>query len=357
MAERNPLRRRVLIILGVCAGLLVYHLISDRLTPYTNQAYVQAFVVDIAPEVAGGVVEVAVRDNQRVKAGEKLFRVDAARFEIAAARAEAALAQAGQTIGASTSQISSAQARVTSAEANLVSVREQSGRIIHLASKGMMSAAAKDTATNNLQKAETDVATSRAELDAARKQLGPRGADNPQIRAAAADLARAQLDLARSTVVAPSDGLITNLKLTVGQYVAVGAPVMTFIDTRYGWVVAEYTEKSLGNVRPGNRAAVALAAMPGRVYDMKVESIGYGVSKQTTPGSSSLPTVSEQKGWMRPQQRFQVLLTPAEEEEVPTEAVRIGSLASAVVYTGNNFVMNPIAALVLRVASIFGYVY
>lgn len=349
------MRRNVVITLGVCVVLLVYHLIADRLTPYTNQAYVQAFVVDVAPEVAGAVVEVAVRDNQRVKAGEKLFRVDPARFEFAAARAEAALAQAGQTIGASTSQISSAQARVTSAEANLTTVREQSGRIIELAAKGMMSASAKDTAANNLQKAESEVARSRADLDAARKQLGSRGADNPQIRAATADLARAQLDVARSTVVAPSDGLITNLKLSVGQYVAAGAPVMTFIDTRTGWVVAEFTEKSLGNMRPGNRAAVALAVMPGRVYDMKVESIGYGVSQGGAKGADSLPTISEQKGWMRPQQRFPVLLVPT--EEVPVEVIRIGSLASAVVYTGSNFVMNPIAALVLRLASIFGYVY
>ena len=164
MAERDPMRRRVLIVLGICGGLLIYHLIADRLTPYTNQAYVQAFVVDIAPEVAGAVVEVSVRDNQRVKAGEKLFRVDPVRFEIAAARAEAALAQAGQTIGASTSQLGSAQARVTSAESNLSIVREQSARIIELASKGMMSQSAKDTASNNLQKAESEVARSRAEL-------------------------------------------------------------------------------------------------------------------------------------------------------------------------------------------------
>lgn len=273
MAESNPMRRRTLIVLGVVLGLLIYQLIADRLTPYTNQAYVQAFVVDIAPEVAGGVVEVSVNDNQRVKAGEKLFRIDPVRFDLAAKRAEAALAQAGQTIGASTSQIASAQARVTSAESNLKIVREQSGRIIELASKGMMSQSAKDTASNNLQKAESEVERSRADLDAARKQLGSRGADNPQIRAATADLARAQLDLSRSTVVAPSDGVITHLKLSVGQYVAAGAPVMTFVDTGTGWVVAELTEKSLGNVRPGNRAAVALAAMPGRVYDMKVESI------------------------------------------------------------------------------------
>jgi multidrug resistance efflux pump len=350
----DPIRRRVLIVLGVCAGLLLYHLIADRVTPFTNQAYVQTFIVDIAPEVAGAVVEVAVRDNQRVKAGDKLFRVDPVRFELAAQRAEAALAQAGQTIGASTSQIASAQARLTGAEKTLEITRQQSSRTIELAAKGVMSQAAKDAAVNNLQKAESEAARARADLDAARKQLGSRGADNPQIRSAAADLARAQLDLARSTVVAPSDGIITNLKLTAGQYVAAGAPVLTFIDTRTGWVIAEVTEKSISNVRPGNRAAVALASMPGRVYDMKVESIGFGVA-QANRGSDGLPTISEQKGWVRPQQRFPVLLTPA--EEVPLENIRVGALASAVIYTGNNFVMNPIAALVLRVTSLLGYVY
>jgi multidrug resistance efflux pump len=354
MAERNPMRRRVLIVLAVCAGLLLYHLIADRFTPYTNQAYVQAFVVDIAPEVAGAVVEVAVKDNQNVKAGDKLFRVDPARFEIAVQRAEAALAQAGQTIGASTSQIASAQARLTGAESTLENIRRQASRTLELVAQGMMSPAAKDKTNATVQTAEAEVARARADLDAARKQLGSRGADNPQIRAAAADLARAQLDLVRSTVVAPSDGLITHLKLSAGQYVAAGAPVMTFIDTRTGWLVAELSEKSLGNVRAGNRAAVALAGLPGRVYDMKVESIGYGVSQgaRTTDG---LPTISEQKGWMRPQQRFPVLLVP--QEQIPLEAIRVGSLGSAVIYTGDSFILNTIAALLLRVSSLFGYVY
>jgi multidrug resistance efflux pump len=355
MAERNPMRRRVLIILGVCLGLLVYHLISDRFTPFSNQAYVQAFVVDIAPEVAGTVVEVAVKDNQRVKAGDPLFRIDPQRFQIAVQRAEAALAQAGQTIGASTSQISSAQAKLTGAETNLTNVRQQAARTLQLVEQGMMSPASKDKTIATVQAAESEVARASADLDAARKQLGSRGADNPQIRAAAADLAKAQLDLARSTVTAPRDGLITNLKLSVGQYVAAGAPVMIFIDTFTGWLVAELSEKSLGNVRPGNRAAVALAGLPGHVYDMKVVSIGYGVSQGTGKTSDGLPTISETKGWVRPQQRFPVLL--AAQEPIPIEAIRVGSLGSAVVYTGDSFILNTIAALVLRITSLLGYVY
>ena len=354
-AAAKPMRRRVLVALGVCGVLLLYHIIADLFTPYTNQAYVQAFVVEIAPEVAGTVVEVAVKDNQKVSAGDKLFRVDPARFEIAVQRAEAALAQAGQTIGASTSEIASAQAKVTAAESVLENARVQNARTLELVSSGMMSPAAKDKAVAALQTAEADTTRARADLDAARKRLGPRGADNPQIRAAAADLAKAQLDLARSMVRAPSDGLITNLKLSIGQYVSAGAPVMTFIDTRTGWLVAEMTEKSLTNLRRGNRAAATLAGAPGHVYAMRVESVGFGVSQGSSTDGTGLPTISEQKGWVRPQQRFPVLLVPT--EPVPLEAIRVGSLASAVVYTGDSFVLNTIAALVLRVASLLGYIY
>src|SRR6185295_5693182 len=118
-SNTNPVRRWTLIVLAICALLFVYHLIADRLTPYTSQAYVQAFVVDISPEVAGTVVEVNVADNVLVKTGQPLFQIDPTRFRIAVASAEAKLAQAGQTIGASTSEIASAEARSSSAIAKL----------------------------------------------------------------------------------------------------------------------------------------------------------------------------------------------------------------------------------------------
>lgn len=349
------MRRRVLVVLAACLGLLVYHLVADRLTPFTNQTYVQAFVVDIAPEVAGHVIAVSVKENRAVKAGEELFRIDPMRFQIAVARAEAALAQAGQTIGSSTSQIASAQARLTGAETSRDSVRQQTARTFELASKGVVSATAKDQATVARQAAETEVARARAELDAARKQLGSKGADNPQIRTAAADLAKARLDLARSKVVAPDDGLITQPKLAVGQYVSAGAKVMTFIDTRTAWVVAELREKSLGNVQAGDRAAIAFAGLPGRVYAARVESIGFGVSAGAGRTSEGLPTLNEEKGWFRPPQRFPVLLSV--EEPAPVESTRVGAVGSAVIYADDNPVMNSIASLVLRIGSLLGYLY
>ena len=97
--ESRPVRRWALVVLGICALLFVYHLFADRLTPFTTQASVNAFVVPVSPEVAGLVTEVNVVDNQKVEAGEVLVRVDAERYRFAVAEAEATLAQSGQDVG------------------------------------------------------------------------------------------------------------------------------------------------------------------------------------------------------------------------------------------------------------------
>ncbi len=125
---RDPVRRWTLIVLGLIVVLFLYSIIAARMTPYTSQATVQAFVVRMAPEVAGRVLEVPVIDNQRVKAGETLFRIDPQPYEIAVKQAEARLANVGQTIGASTAAVTSAQERLIEAEAKRDNVREQANR-------------------------------------------------------------------------------------------------------------------------------------------------------------------------------------------------------------------------------------
>ena len=109
--------------------LACYSLIADRLTPYTSQATVQAFVVRMAPEVAGRVIEVNVVDNQKAKAGDVLFRIDPQPFAITLQQAEAKLAGVGQSIGASTAAVSSAQERLVTATAKRDNTREQVARV------------------------------------------------------------------------------------------------------------------------------------------------------------------------------------------------------------------------------------
>src|SRR5690606_17070337 len=115
---RNPLRRIALIVAGLTLALFLLTIVMERLAPYTAEATVQAYVVRIAPEVTGKVIEIGVTDNATVRAGDLLFQIDPQPYEIAVTEAEARLARVGQQIGASTSQVDSAQAQLVEAQAN-----------------------------------------------------------------------------------------------------------------------------------------------------------------------------------------------------------------------------------------------
>ena len=189
MAAKNktthdPVRRWTLIVLGLIVVLFLYSLIADRYTPYTSQGIVQAFVVRMAAEVAGRVIEVNVADNQRVKAGDVLFRVDPEPYEIALEQAKARLAAVGQTIGANTAGVTSAQERLAEAQAQRDNVLEQSNRVLVLVEKGVYAEARKDRAIKEMDVAEASVREAASEVERARQELGPQGNDNlPSISA------------------------------------------------------------------------------------------------------------------------------------------------------------------------------
>ena len=331
----------------------VYSLIADRVTPYTAQATIQAYIVRISPEVSGPILSMAVRDNDIVKAGQELFTIDPLNYEIAVEKADADLAAAGQSIGGSTAGVSAAQARVAEAEANLANVREQAARVLEMVAKGIYAEARKDKAMSELQAAEANVERAKAELLQAQEELGPAGADNPQLRAAMAALEQAQWNLVRTVVVAPSDGVITNLAVSVGSYAAAGQPVLTFIDANEVWIQADLPENSLELLDPGDPAEVTLDLMPGRIFAARVESIGWGVGSGNVDPTTGLPKISGQSGWLRDPQRFPVRLV-FEGMEFP-KGVRYGSQANIIVYANNNAVMDLLGSLWIRAVAYLSY--
>jgi multidrug resistance efflux pump len=354
-APRDPVRRWTLIVLGLIVILFLYSIVADRLTPYTSQATVQAFVVRMAPEVAGRVIEVNVADNQRVKAGDVLFRIDPQPYEIALKQAEARLASVGQTIGASTAAVSSAQERLIEAEASRDNIREQANRVLQLVEKGVYAKAREDRATKEVEVAEANVREAESEVERARQELGPQGNDNPQVREALAAVEQAKLDLVRTTVLVPADGVITNLQLTDGEFVAVGEAALTFIDTRDVWINANFRENSLENVKPGDPVELVLDTLPGRIFAAKVQSIGWGVSQESIDPTTGLPKISEPIGLVRNPQRFTVKIEPNRKDYAPG-SVRYGSQANAIVYATDNTVVNAIGALWIRLVAVLTYV-
>ena len=310
-APRDPVRRWTLIVLGLIVILFLYSLIADRLTPYTSQATVQAFVVRMAPEVAGRVIEVNVVDNQKAKAGDVLFRIDPQPFAITLQQAEAKLAGVGQSIGASTAAVSSAQERLVTATAKRDNTREQVARVFELVKKGTYAQARADQATAQIQSAEAGVREAEAELERAKQELGPQGTDNPQFREALAEVEKAKLDLVRTTILAPTDGVVSNLQLTLGQFVGVGQAALTFIDARDVWINANFRENSLENIKSDSPVELVLDVLPGRIFPGKVQSVGWGVSQGSIDPATGLPKIGEPMGLVRNPQRFTVRIESA----------------------------------------------
>ncbi|KAG1192514.1 hypothetical protein G6F35_013625 [Rhizopus arrhizus] len=166
---------------------LVWYLLADRFTPYTQQARVQAFVVSVASEVSGRVAKVHVRNNQDVQAGAILFEVDPEHYRIALDRARADLEATRRQIGASTAGIDSAQASLRAAQANEVRARQDSSRLerLYRDDQGTISLRRLEIARANLAQAVSQVAAARAEVQRAREQEGGNEEDNAKLRSAA----------------------------------------------------------------------------------------------------------------------------------------------------------------------------
>jgi multidrug resistance efflux pump len=352
----DPLRRWTFAILVLCVVLFGWTLIADRLTPYTSDASVRTFVVRNVPEVSGKVLEVAVHDNQIVRAGDLLYRIDPTPFRIAVERAEAKLAAAGQAVGASTAAVEVAQARLVEEIAQRTNVRDQAARIFELVRLGVYPLAKGDKARSELDEAEAQVKNAQASLEQARQTLGPQGADNPQIRDALAALEQARLDLTHTTLVAPGDGAVTNLQLNIGQFATAGQPALTFLDVRLVWLQAFLRENSLEYVTSGTRAEVVLDVLPGRVLPARVESVGWGVGEGDIDSVTGLPKPRQGSGgWLAPAQRFPVQLA-FETAGGPPQGARYNSRASVILYTGENPVANVLAWLWIRLIAVLTYV-
>ena len=349
---QNPLRRIALIVVGITVALFLLGIVMERLVPYTAEAVIQAYVVRIAPEVTGKVIEIGVTDNATVRAGDLLFRVDPQPYEIAVAEAEARLGRVGQQLGASTSQVDSAQAQLVEAQANRDNEREQTQRALELVKRGVYPRARQDDAQAKLNVAEATVVRAQADLDKAKAELGPAGADNPQLREALAALETARLNLLRTTVNAPSDGVVTSLQLAIGQFVGTGSQAMTFIDASTIWIVAHIKENSLEHLTVGDRAEVTLDTRPGRIYPAQVESIGWGVSQGGIDPATGLPEIRSESGWLREPQRFPIRLTFA--GEVP-KGIRYGSQVNVTIYTDENPIVNALGSLWIRLVSWLSY--
>nr|WP_306264003.1 HlyD family secretion protein [Pararhizobium sp. IMCC3301] len=322
--------------------MVVLYALTDRLAPSSSRGIVSAHVVQIAARVSGEIKQVHVVDDAVVQAGEELFSLDPRPFELAVQQAEANLKSTVQSIDASSASLVAAQAELTQARIALDTTRAQAERTFRLEERGIAARAQGDAARGQIADAEARVASVEANLESARTQLGPQGNDNPSIAAAQAQLERAQYDLASTTVVAPHFGVVTNMLLSEGQFISAGSPTLTFIDAAAAWVTVDLRENQLQTIEPGDPVNLLFDALPGRIFEGRVQSIAWGIN----PGRNvqgGLVVNQPNNRWFEPARRIPVRIELNGGMEAWPSQVRVGGKVHAVVFAAGKG--NPIAWL------------
>lgn len=301
--------RWVLWIFGPAVVLVgcVWYVFTVGRYEATDNAYLHADVITIAPEVAGRVVEVAVRENQHVRAGDLLFRIDPEPYQLAVNELEAQAIAIGEYLNSSRDSYAAALADLEARRADVKHEEQLYRRVEDLRAKGLVS-------QENLDDASNSVATARADRDAAEamaakeKTLLGGDADAPVqqqagYRVIEARLAKAQLELDHTVVRASVDGIIGKQTLQAGDFLNTGQAAMPLVAEDV-WVNANFKETDMTWVRPGQRATVSVDAYPGREWQAEVAS----VSPASSAMFSVLPAENATGNWVKVVQRIPVRL-------------------------------------------------
>jgi len=356
--EKDPVRTWTFIILGLCIVLTILYLVADRQTPFTSQARVHAFVVPIAPQVAGNVIRVEVNNNDHVKSGQVLIRIDPTDYKLAVASAEATLKVVQQSVDAGVAGVEAAEANVQAARANMWRSEQDAVRMRRIRDEdpGAISERRIDSAEASLAAAVAQLAAAEASLESARSALGQIGENNADIQNAQTALDKARVDLERTILLAPRDGVVSDMRIDQGNFAAAGAPLMTFIAIHEVWVRADLTENNLGNVNAGDRVEMTFDVQPGKIYTGKIRETGFGVQVDSN-ALGTLPTIDNQRSWLRDAQRFPVLIDFESDKALEQMGLRVGSQVSVIVYTGNNWLLNFLGGIYIRVVAVMSYAY
>jgi len=339
---------------------LAWYLAADRYTPYTQQARIQGFVVGVAPKVSGLVTKVAVSNNQIVKTGEPLFDIDRSSYEIALKRASSDLDNTRKQVSAGAASVETARANLRAAKANEERAEKDAVRQERLYEDdpGTISLRRLEMARASYEQARAKVTAAESEVQRAIEQMGGEGQNNAKLKAAESAVEQAELDLANTRVIASTDGVITDLRAEVGQYAAAGNPVMTLIAINDIWIMADFTENNLGHMRVGTPVEIVIDALPGKVFSGSVRSIGLGISAGQPPPPGTLPTIQNNRDWLRQAQRYPVMIQFEEGElERLRKNIRIGGQAEVIAYSEESALTRVVGKLFIRVMSWFSYAY
>ncbi|WBF44619.1 multidrug transporter subunit MdtN [Serratia rubidaea] len=312
----STLKKRlfVAILTVVTLAVLIWVIKTIDEAPRTDDAYVYADTINVAPQVNGRIIEMPIKENQLVKKGQVLFRIDPRPYQDALNRATASLAQLEQQIILTQRDVDAqgynaraAEKRVDAAQAAAEQDANTLRRLQALRPQNYVSKESLDQARAAQRASAAQLQSAKLQAQQANAAISSVAALVAQRDIVKADISTAQFNLDHTTVTAPFDGRITSLTTTAGQYASVGQAIFTLIDSSTWYVVANFRESELQNIRDNAKVDVYLMSNTRKNFSGVVDSIGYGVYPDdggSTQGG--LPNVSRSINWVRVAQRFPV---------------------------------------------------
>ncbi len=316
----------IIIVVLVAFGAYAYFQISDYY-PSTDDAYVHAHVVNIAPRVTGHVIALYVRDNQVVKKGQELLKIDPRAYEYKLQQAEAELAQAERQRASIAANIASAQAQMHANQINYANAARNAERAKALAAKRYLSVQAADNAQTKAAEYQAQIQANHANLSGA---VAQNTLNKARIAAAKAAVRMAKLDLSETTLYAPMDGVVSKVdKIHVGDVVTVNQDLFPLIGNEAYWIEANYKETDLDRIHPGLKAKINIDMYPNHSFQGQVVSISGGAGN----AFSLLPPENATGNWVKVTQRVPVRVEVLNPD--PKLPLRIGTSATVTVTTKN----------------------
>ncbi|MFG0377252.1 HlyD family secretion protein [Vibrio sp. zbq_19] len=287
--------------------------------PSTEDAYVRAKILSVAPQVKGQVVSVDVKDFQSVNKGDLLLKIDSRPYLLAVKQAKAAYQLAVQQHDVADKQVTEAVAGLDAARSNLTEAQVEYKRTDSLVKRKLASDQDLDTAKNKLANAQASLEQARATVEKAIANRGEEGAEAAVVQQAGAQLAQAELNLSYTDITSPVDGIAGEINTHVGSVVSVGPTLFPVILKDSYWVRANFKETDLTHIKPGMHADVVIDMYPDVVWKATVEQL----SPASGTSFSLMPPENATGNWVKIKQRFPVRLAL----EVPADApqLRVGA--------------------------------
>ncbi len=304
-----------------------FYIEHKKYFPSTDDAYIQANIINIAPQVTGEVNRVYVQNQQYVKKGQLLFTLNPKPFNDALNKAEAKLDTTTHQVKAAGAGIIAAQALVEERQAELNNTQKNTRRILTLVKRRLFAKASGDKAIRQLKVAEASLKAAKSKLAQAKAELGDPGESNARIRAAKAAVSRAKLNIKYTRISAPNDGYLIKFNLRSGTEVTAYRQLFALIETNQWWVNANFKETDLERIRMGQKATIQVDMYPSITFNGVVTSISRG----SGASFSLLPPENATGNWVKVTQRFPVRIKIVNPD--PNHPLRIGSSVNVTINT------------------------